>query len=69
MKKSPALKSVIWKEGKFYVAQSLNADVSSFGNSRKEALENLREALSLYLEDSAEKNSLTRVERAELVTL
>lgn len=32
------LQNVIWKEGKYYVAQCLNVDVSSFGKSRKRAL-------------------------------
>lgn len=45
------LQNVIWKEGKYFVAQCLNVDVSSFGKTRKEALKNLSEALELYLED------------------
>ena len=46
------LKSVVWKEGKHYVSQCLNVDVSSYGMTKKEALENLREALELYFQDS-----------------
>lgn len=42
------LNHVIWKKGKQYVAQSLKADVSSFGLTSREALANLREALGLY---------------------
>ena len=49
------LQNVVWKEGKFYVAQCLNIDVSSFGKTKKEALDNLKEALELYFEDR--KNS------------
>lgn len=45
--KSLGLKNVVWKEGKYYVAQSLNVDVSSFGKTKKEALANLREAFEL----------------------
>ena len=41
------LKSVVWNEGKHYVAQCLNVDVSSFGKSRREALINLNEAVAL----------------------
>ncbi|MBN1258514.1 type II toxin-antitoxin system HicB family antitoxin [Candidatus Peregrinibacteria bacterium] len=44
-------KNVVWKEGKYYVSQCLNVDVSSFGETREEALANLDEALELYLED------------------
>lgn len=46
------LKNIVWKEGKYYVSQCLNIDVSSFGETRKEALENLDEALELYFEDN-----------------
>lgn len=46
-----ALKNIVWQEGEHYVAQCLNVDVSSFGESKEEALANLTEALSLYFED------------------
>jgi len=46
------LKSVVWKEGKYYVSQCLDVDVSSFGKTRKEALNMLQEALELYFEDA-----------------
>jgi predicted RNase H-like HicB family nuclease len=42
--------NIVWKEGKYYVAQCLNVDVSSFGKTKKEALKNLDEALLLYFE-------------------
>lgn len=41
----------IWREGKYYVSRCLNNDIASFGESREEALANLREALELYYED------------------
>jgi len=66
--KKIVFKNTIWKEGKYYVAQSLNVDVSSFGKTRKEALENLSEALGLYLED-AKRSDIAKVERPELVAL
>ena len=50
MKKS-ILQNVVWKEGKYFVAQCLNVDISSFGKSKEEALANLDEALNLYFED------------------
>ncbi|MBU6431224.1 MAG: type II toxin-antitoxin system HicB family antitoxin [Patescibacteria group bacterium] len=46
------LKNVLWKEGRHYVAQCLNVDVSSFGKTKTEAVKNLKEALDLYFEDS-----------------
>jgi predicted RNase H-like HicB family nuclease len=61
------LKATIWKEGKYYVSQCLNADVASFGATKKEALTNLEEALELYLEDS-NTPKLTKVERPDVVS-
>ena len=46
------LKSVVWKEGKYYISQCLDVDVSSFGKTRKEALTMLQDALELYFEDT-----------------
>ena len=42
---------VIWQEGKYYVSQCINVDVSSFGETIDEAISNLKEAVELYLED------------------
>lgn len=62
------LKEVVWKEGRHYVAQCLNVDVSSFGKNKKQALANLQEALELYFQDEA-GSSFTPVERPELIPL
>ncbi|MFN3420118.1 MAG: type II toxin-antitoxin system HicB family antitoxin [Armatimonadota bacterium] len=43
--------AVVWKEGKWFVAQCLEVDVASQGRTEQEALENLREALELYFEE------------------
>lgn len=66
MKKSMRLKHIVWREGKHYVAQCLNVDVSSFGRTKKEALENLQEALELRFE-GARVPKITRVEQPEIV--
>jgi predicted RNase H-like HicB family nuclease len=44
------IKYVIYKEGKYFVSQCLNVDVSSFGTTIDEASANLKEALHLYFE-------------------
>jgi predicted RNase H-like HicB family nuclease len=44
------IKYVIYKEGKYYVSQCLNVDISSFGTTIDEASANLKEALQLYFE-------------------
>jgi len=46
------LTSVVWKEGKYYISQCLDVDVSSFGKTKKEALAQLEDALALYFEDA-----------------
>lgn len=45
------LKSVIWKEDDYYISQCLEVDVSSFGKTKKQSLDNLQDALKLYYED------------------
>lgn len=66
--KKMQLKNVVWQEGKYYVAQCLNVDVSSFGKTKSEALKNLNEALELYFED-APKAAMTKVQRPQIVDL
>jgi len=65
--KISGFKSVVWKEGKQYVAQCLNVDISSFGKTKKEALANLNEALELYFEDAKPREHITKVIKPELV--
>jgi len=61
-----SFKNVVWKEGKYYVAWNLNTSVSSFGKTKKEALDSLCEALELHLED-VPANKISKVERPNLV--
>ncbi len=44
---------LVYKEGEHYVSQCLNVDVSSFGDTIEEAVENLKEAVDLYCEDDS----------------
>ena len=55
----------LYREDKFYVAQCLNVDVSSFGETREEALKVLREAVELYFED-APPEDFSLIEEAEI---
>src|SRR5262249_40351467 len=48
------VQAVVYREAEHYVAQCLNVDVSSFGDTETEALANLQEALELYFEDMPE---------------
>lgn len=47
----------VWREGDWYVAQCLEVDVASQGESEEEALANLREALELYFEPPTPTNA------------
>lgn len=62
------LKVAVWKEGKQYVALCLNNHVSSFGDTRKEAIKMLEEALELYFED-VPVESVQKIERPNIVPL
>ena len=62
------LKNIVWKEGKHYVSQCLNVDISSFGKTRKKALENLNEALELYFEDT-KVSTLSKIIQPKIVNL
>jgi len=45
------LSSVVSKEGKLYVANCPELEITSQGKNVESALDNLREAIELYLED------------------
>ena len=62
------LQNVVWKEGKYYVSQCLNIDISSFGKTKKDSLKNLSEALDLYFED-IKIPKIQEVKGAELIPL
>ena len=55
----------VTQEGAWYVAQALEVDVASQGESVEEALENLREALTLYFEPPTSA-VMPRIERIEV---
>jgi predicted RNase H-like HicB family nuclease len=40
----------VWREGDWYVAQCLELDIASQGETEDEALANLKEAIELYFE-------------------
>jgi predicted RNase H-like HicB family nuclease len=59
---------VVWKEGKQFVSLNINTGISSFGDTKKEALESLREALELYFEDTP-ISKINKVEKPDLIPL
>jgi len=56
-----SIKYIIYREGKYYVSQSLNVDVSSFGDTVEEAKNNLKEALDLYFEDEPARKKFIQI--------
>jgi hypothetical protein len=50
MGKQITLTASIWREGDQFVAQCIEYDISSYGDTEDEALESLAEAVALHLE-------------------
>ena len=48
-----AIDIAVWQEDNAFVSQCLNVDVASYGDTVEDAVDNLKEALELYLEDTA----------------
>jgi predicted RNase H-like HicB family nuclease len=61
------LQHIIWKEEKHFVAQCLNIDVSSFGDTKDEAMKNLQEAVELYFEDQP-GITISQVDQPEIIS-
>jgi predicted RNase H-like HicB family nuclease len=61
---------VIYREGDQWVAQALNVDISSFGDSAEDARAAITEALELYFEDAGDADvsevADTRVEHVDV---
>jgi len=64
--KTIELENIVWKEDKYFVSKCLNVEVSSFGESKEEALANLQEALELYFEDENDIE-IVHIESPEIV--
>ena len=58
---------VVWKEDDQFVSHCLNVEVASCGDTREEAIENLKEAVALYFEDD-EDLEFSNVESVETGT-
>jgi len=57
------MSAVVEKEGRWYVAHGVEIQVTSQGRTKEKALENLREAVELYLEH-AEPDELEHFKKA-----
>lgn len=45
------MQTVIWKEGKMYIIKEAVTGVTTQGKTIEEAIKNIKEAVSLYLEE------------------
>lgn len=52
----------VWPEDDWFIAQAIEIDVSSQGESEREALLNLREAIELYYEASDDCERIHRLD-------
>jgi predicted RNase H-like HicB family nuclease len=53
--------SQVFKEGRMFVAHSPELDISSCATTERKALENLQEAVRLFLEEAERKGSLKQI--------
>ena len=68
--KAKQLHTIVWKEGKLFVAKFLELELASQGKTKEKALKNLKEALDLYLEDeNLESLSLPSIEKVSTQTV
>ena len=61
--KTAKISAVLWREGEQYVSKSPELGVASCGDSMEEALENLKEAVELYLENAKALGMLSEIRR------
>ena len=59
--KKARISAVLWREGKQYVSKCPEFGVASCGASMEEALENLKEAVDLYLENAKALGILSEI--------
>jgi predicted RNase H-like HicB family nuclease len=57
--------TIVWHEDKWFVAQCLEVDIASQGETEKKALENLSEALALHFTPPV-ATVLPKVQKIEL---
>ncbi len=56
--------AIVWKEGKSYVSKCPELGVASCGDTFEEAVNNLKEAVELYIENAKELNLLEDVQES-----
>lgn len=61
--------ALVWKEGGWYVARGVEIEVASQGKTKLEAIDNLKEALDLMLEDEGRQRiKIPAIQNLELMS-
>lgn len=61
--------ALLWKEGGWYVARGVEIEVASQGKTKQEAIDNLKEALDLLLEDEGRQRiKIPAIQKLELMS-
>lgn len=63
------ISALVWKEDSLYVAKALEVEIASQGRNKKEALNNLKEAIELYFEKELTSPKLTPLKDLSLEKL
>lgn len=63
------ISALVWKEDSLYVAKALEIEIASQGRNKKEALNNLKEAIELYFEKELTSPKLTPLKDLSLEKL
>lgn len=56
--------AVVWKEEKGFVSKCTELNVASCGDTFEEAVDNLKEAVELYIENAKELNLMEDIEES-----
>lgn len=68
--KKQALHTIVWKEDQLFVAKFLELELASQGKTKKDAVNNLKEAFELYLEgENIDKLSFPSIEKVTAQTV
>jgi len=64
MMKTLEYTAVVWKEEKGFVSKCTELSVASCGDTFEEAVDNLKEAVELYIENAKELNLMEDIEES-----
>ena len=54
LRRHTSFSALLWQEDNLYIAKCIEIELASQGKTKKEAIQNLKEAIELYFEDEPE---------------